>query len=408
MPNHREPVRGAVASVLVAVTLGLSGCANPFSAEVTPAAQVGSQTSTQANPTAHSVPDTQLTVAADTDPHAWRPDQPIVVTATAGTISEVTVTTADGQDVAGALSDDRRHWQTAGTLLPGTTYDVRATMTGSPDTDPVTRTLSISTRDSAAQFRARISPRDGATVGVGMPILVTFTAPVEHDRRAQVQDALTVTASETVEGAWNWVSDTKVQYRTKEYWPARTEVSVTADLAGVQAGADVWGDQDKQVDFQIGKSVVSVVDVTAHQMTVTIDGQVARTIPVTTGKDGFLTRGGTRVISDKLEDTRMDAASTGIKPGDPEYYNLDVRYALRMTNSGEFIHAAPWSVASQGVANVSHGCVGMSTTNARWLYRQSHVGDVVTIVHSTRELEPGNGLTQWNMPWEDWRAGSAS
>ena len=143
-------------------------------------------------------------------------------------------------------------------------------------------------------------------------------------------------------------------------------------------------------------------------MTVTIDGQVARTIPVTTGKDGFLTRGGTRVISEKLEQTRMDAASTGIEPGDPEYYNLDVRYALRMTNSGEFIHAAPWSVASQGAANVSHGCVGMSTTNARWLFQRSHVGDVVTIVHSTRELEPGNGLTQWNVPWEDWQAGSAT
>ena len=317
------------------------------------------------------------------------------------------MTSAGGQDVAGAISDDRRHWQTSGALLPGTTYAVRATMTGSADTDPVTRTLSISTRDSASQFRARISPRDGATVGVGMPILVTFTAPVEQDRRAQVQDALTVSASEDVEGAWNWVSDTKVQYRTKEYWPARTAVSVTADLAGVQAGADVWGDQDKQVDFQIGKSVVSVVDVTSHQMTVTIDGQVARTIPVTTGKDGFLTRGGTRVISEKLEETRMDAASTGITPGDPEYYNLDVRYALRMTNSGEFIHAAPWSVASQGVANVSHGCVGMSTANARWLFQRSRVGDVVTIVHSTRKLEPGNGLTQWNDSWEDWRAGSA-
>ncbi len=406
MPNHRAPVRVAVATVLVAVTLGLSGCGHPFSGEVIPAAQVGTQAST---PTVDGDPgDAQLTVAADADPDGWRPDQPIVVNAIAGTISEVTVTSTDGQDVAGALSDDRRHWQTSGALLPGTTYAVRATMTGSADTDPVTSTISISTRESAAQFRARISPRDGATVGVGMPILVTFTAPVEQDRRAEVQDALTVRASGDVEGAWNWVSDTKVQYRTKEYWPARTEVSVTADLAGVQAGADVWGDQDKQVDFQIGESVVSVVDVTAHQMTVTIDGQVARTIPVTTGKDGFLTRGGTRVISEKLEEIRMDAASTGITPGDPEYYNLDVRYALRMTNSGEFIHAAPWSVASQGVANVSHGCVGMSTANARWLFQRSRVGDVVTIVHSTRKLEPGNGLTQWNVPWEDWRAGSAS
>ena len=191
MPNHRAPLRVRVATVLVAVTLGLSGCGNPFSGEVTPAAQVGTQAST---PTADGDPgDAQLTVAADADPDGWRPDQPIVVNAITGTISEVTVTSTGGQDVAGALSDDRRHWQTSGTLLPGETYAVRATMTGSADTDPVTSSVSISTRESASQFRARISPRDGATVGVGMPILVTFTAPVEQDRRAEVQDALTVT-----------------------------------------------------------------------------------------------------------------------------------------------------------------------------------------------------------------------
>ncbi|HSO05094.1 MAG TPA: Ig-like domain-containing protein, partial [Candidatus Limnocylindrales bacterium] len=178
MPNHRAPLRVAVAAVLVAVTLGLSGCGNPFSGEVIPAAQVGTQAS---SPTVDGDPgDAQLTVAADADPDGWRPDQPIVVNAIAGTISEVSVTTTDGQDVAGAISDDRRHWQTSGALLPGTAYDVRATMTGSADTDPVTRTISISTKDSATQFRARISPRDGATVGVGMPILVTFTAPVEQ------------------------------------------------------------------------------------------------------------------------------------------------------------------------------------------------------------------------------------
>jgi lipoprotein-anchoring transpeptidase ErfK/SrfK len=406
VPNHTAPVRVAVAvvTVMVAVTLGLSGCGHPFSREVIPSAQVSTQDS---SPEADGEPGVPLRVAADTDPDAWQPDQPIVVTAIAGTISEVTVTTTGGQGVGGALSDDRRHWRISDALLPDTTYDVHATMTGSPDTAPVTSSISISTRESASQFRARISPRDGATVGVGMPILVTFTAPVDQDRRADVQRALTVRASEQVEGAWSWVSDTKVQYRTKEFWPAGTQVSVTADLAGVRAGAEVWGDQDKQVDFRIGESVVSVVDVTSHQMTVTIDGQVARTIPVTTGKDGFLTRGGTRVISEKLEDIRMDAASTGITPGDPEYYNLDVRYALRMTNSGEFIHAAPWSVASQGIANVSHGCVGMSRANARWLFQRSRVGDVVTIVNSTRSLEPGNGLTQWNVPWEDWRAGSA-
>ena len=405
MPNHPAPFRVAVATVLVAATLGLTGCANPFSHEVVPAAQVGTEAAT--HEAAGDIETAQLTIAADADQDAWRPDQPIVVSTTAGTLDEVTVTSADGDEVAGTLSDDRQEWQSTGVLLPGTAYDVTATMTGSNEAQPATKTLSITTLKSAAEFRARISPRDGATVGVGMPILVTFTAPVEGDRRADVERALSVTNSKDVEGAWNWVSDTKVQYRPKEYWPAHTKVSVTADLAGVQAGADIWGDQDKKIDFETGTSVVSVVDVATHQMTVRIDGEVARTIPVTTGKDGFLTRGGTRVISEKLEETRMDAASTGITEDDPEYYNLDVRYAMRMTNSGEFIHAAPWSIASQGRANVSHGCVGMSTANAQWLFERSRVGDVVTIENSSRKLEPGNGLTQWNVSWEDWQAGSA-
>lgn len=405
MPNRSAPFRVAIAGVIAAAALGLTGCANPFAGEVVPAAQVGLEVATPDVDRDLEAP--QLTVADYVDADAWRPDQPIVVNAAAGTLRKVRVTSAGGDVLAGSLSDDSKHWQSTGVLLPGTTYKVRATMTGSSDAEPATKKVTISTMESAKEFRARISPRDGGTVGVGMPILVTFTSPVDDARRADVQRALKVSASKDIEGAWNWVSDTKVQYRPKEYWPAHTKVAVTADLAGVQAAPDVWGDQDKHVDFQIGRSVVSVVDVTTHQLTVTIDGEVARTIPVTTGKDGFLTRGGTRVISEKLEETRMDAASTGVTQDDPEYYNLDVRYAMRMTNSGEFLHAAPWSVASQGKANVSHGCVGMSTDNARWLFEQSRIGDVVTIENSTRKLEPGNGMTQWNVSWEDWQAGSA-
>ena len=403
MTNHPAPFRVAAATVLATAILGLAGCANPFAAEVIPAAEVGTDTSTPAV----SAEAPTLSVATDTDPSAWRPDQPIVVNAAAGTLTEVSVTSADGDDLAGSLSEDQKHWQSSGVLLPGTTYEVRATMVGSDPTRTATETLTIETVESAEDFRALISPRDGATVGVGMPILVTFTAPVEESRRADVQRALGVTSSKDVEGAWNWVSDTKVQYRTKEYWPAKTEVSVTADLAGVQASADVWGDQDKKVDFEIGRSVVSVVDVKSHQLTVTIDGKVARTIPVTTGKDGFLTRGGTRVISEKLEETRMDAASTGITQDDPEYYNLDVRYAMRMTNSGEFIHAAPWSVGSQGYANVSHGCTGMSDANAQWLFNFTLIGDPAEFVGSTFPVQAYQTIGCWTYSWEDWQLQSA-
>jgi lipoprotein-anchoring transpeptidase ErfK/SrfK len=391
--------------VLVAAAVGVGGC-GVLAGDVVPAAQVGTGAAGAVGWRAGGDV-AGLTLAGDVDPDAWAPDEPIVVTSLAGELEGVAVTGADGREVPGSLAEDRKHWSSSGGLRPATSYEVAATMAGSAGTDPVTGTIPITTAPSKEQFRARISPRDGATVGVGMPILVTFTAPVAPDRRAGVQRALQVRSSPAVEGTWSWVSDTKVVYRPKEYWPAHTKVSVRADLTGVPAGQRLWGDQDKAVDFTIGRSVVSVVDVATHVMTVSIDGQVARTIPVTTGKDGFATRGGTRVISEKLEATRMDAASTGITPGDPEYYNLDVRFAMRMTNSGEFIHAAPWSAAWHGTDNVSHGCVGMSTRDARWLFEQSRVGDVVSVVNSTRALEPGNGLTQWNLPWQEWQAGSA-
>ncbi len=398
----RRTAAAVAAGALAALVL--SACANPFHGDVLPAAQISTTPDVE---NVEGSPAPELTVAPGTEQHAWRPDQPIVVNAVQGTLAKVVVTADDGTKVAGALSDDHLHWTSSGALVPGTAYKVRARMVGSGDTEPVARTVKLTTVDNAAEFRALISPRDGGTVGVGMPIIVTFTSPVAEAYRADVESRLTVASSEASEGAWHWVSPTQVQYRTKDYWPAHSKVVVGADLAGVQVNDGVWGASDREVHFSVGRSVVSVVDVSSDQMTVTIDGEPARTIPVTTGKDGFRTRGGTRVISEMLAETRMDAASTGTDPGDPEYYNLAVEYAMRMTNSGEFIHAAPWSVASQGHENVSHGCVGMSTENARWLFEHSRVGDVVTIVHSQRSLEPGNGMTQWNLSFDEWQAGSA-
>jgi lipoprotein-anchoring transpeptidase ErfK/SrfK len=153
--------------------------------------------------------------------------------------------------------------------------------------------------------------------------------------------------------------------------------------------------------------MISVVDVNRLRLTVYRNGKVARVIPVSTGKAGFLTRNGIKVISEKHVLKIMDASTIGISKNDPEYYRLEVPYALRVTNSGEFVHAAPWSVASQGRARVSHGCVGMSTPNAIWLFNQTHVGDIVQVVGSPRHLEPGNGWTDWNVKWSTWLKGSA-
>jgi lipoprotein-anchoring transpeptidase ErfK/SrfK len=100
----------------------------------------------------------------------------------------------------------------------------------------------------------------------------------------------------------------------------------------------------------------------------------------------------------------MDAATTGTDPNDPEYYNIKVKYAMRLTYSGEFLHQAEWSVGSQGRANVSHGCTGMSPTNAKWLFDRSKMGDVVVYQGSSRPLEWGNGYTAWDMSYSRWKS----
>ncbi len=251
-----------------------------------------------------------------------------------------------------------------------------------------------------------VAPLQGETVGVGMPVIVTFDIPVSD--RAAVERHLDVQSNPDVTGTWHWLSDTEVHYRPKSYWPSGTKVSVDVNINGVDAGNGIYGQEDRHVSFRVGDSIISTINVATHQMNVDINGKTARTVPITAGMPGFTTRSGIKLIVEKFEVKRMDAATVGIQPGDPEYYNIpDVRYAMRVTYSGEFLHAAPWSVGYQGSSNVSHGCVGMSTDNAAWLFGLSHRGDVVKTINSGRPLEQGNGWTDWDMSWKDYKAGSA-
>ena len=79
----------------------------------------------------------------------------------------------------------------------------------------------------------------------------------------------------------------------------------------------------------------------------------------------------------------------------------------RRRQAGEFIHAAPWSVQNQGKSNVSHGCVGLSTDNAGWLFSRTNIGDVVEFTGSDRKMEPGEGMGVWLYSWDEWKALSA-
>lgn len=322
-----------------------------------------------------------------------------------GRFTAVSLTSADGRKVGAVLAVDGQSWSSTGRLVPATRYTLAATAAGTAGARPVTVRRTFTTVDPSASLKLSVAPLAGSTVGVGMPLMVTFNHPVTD--RAAVERRLQVTTSKPVTGSWFWYDDSTVHYRPKTYWPAGTTVRLRTDLVGLSAGNGLWGVKDRDVSFRVGRSVVDRVDLRAHTLKVYVDGRLARTLKVTGGKDGNATRSGTKVIVEKFRVKHMDAATTGVEPGDKDYYTVDAQYAMRVTYSGEFLHGAPWSTGSQGNANVSHGCVGMSLADAKWLFGVNQVGDPVEVTGSNAKLEPRNGFTDWNASWAVWQRGSS-
>jgi lipoprotein-anchoring transpeptidase ErfK/SrfK len=236
---------------------------------------------------------------------------------------------------------------------------------------------------------------------------VHFDVPVTDHK--SFEKNLHVTTTPAQPGSWHWISDTEVHWRPKAYWKAGTDVTVDADLNGLPAGGGIYGQMDKHAAFHIGDAHVYKVNTVTDQMKVYSNGKLIRTIPITTGEQPkYTTRSGVKVIIEKDRYHDMNSETIGIDPNGPDGYNLKgVEYAMRLTYSGEFIHAAPWSVSSQGHANVSHGCTGMSTAYAGWLFNMSQVGDVVEYVGTSRPMEFTNGYGDWTESYKDYKAGSA-
>lgn len=345
-------------------------------------------------------PRTQVAITPADGTEEARPDKPIEVATSHGTLRSVTVETGSDVEVRGRLSDDRTRWVSRWTLDPDSRYTVTATAVDAGGR--VTKASStFTTLKPDRTVGTGVAPLDGETVGVGMPIMVFFTEPVEN--RADVERALEVRMSEPVEGAWHWVSDEQVQFRPREYWPAGQEVTLVSHLAGVRAGDGLYGDENQVVHFTVGDEHVSVVDADEHHMTVKSNGEVVREFDVSLGKPGFETRSGTHIAQEKSDTVVMDSATIG-RPGE---YRVTTRWNVRISYSGEFVHSAPWSVGSQGSANVSHGCVNASPENARWFFDFTNRGDIVKVTGTSRELEFGNGPTPWVVSWDEWLDGSA-
>ncbi|MCK2212772.1 Ig-like domain-containing protein [Actinomadura sp. ATCC 31491] len=330
------------------------------------------------------------------------PDTAISVKVTDGTLTGVIVADEQGREVPGR-TDATGTWRPAWPLRPSAAYTVRARATGT-DGAQVTGRTAFTTLKPKRVLESGMSPLDGERVGVGMPIQLLLSRPVTaREDRAAVERSLTVRMSKPVEGAWSWVSDREVQFRPRAYWPSGERVTVVAHLAGLSVGRDVWGARDRSVTFTVGPQHITEIRDRTHRAVVRENGRIVKTIPVSLGKRGDESYSGTMIAQEKAPDFLMDSATVG-RPGE---YFAHTKWNVRLTYSGMFFHAAPWSVSDQGSRNVSHGCVNVSLADAHWFYRFTQRGDIIQVKGTSRRLRFGNGPTPWAKTWEEWLAGSA-
>jgi lipoprotein-anchoring transpeptidase ErfK/SrfK len=336
------------------------------------------------------------------DAAAVAPADPVKVTATGGTLTSVSVAGSGGA-VKGALNPDKTVWTSTDKLGFGARYTVSAVATNATG-QKTTKTSAFTTADATRTVFPAVSPLSGMTVGVGMPLRVYFDNPVTDRKTALAR--MKVTTSVPTVGGWHWFSATEVHWRPKTYWQPGTKVALDTDLRGVSLGPGTYGsvNADRHIAFAIGASHVSVADARTHRMKVWINGKLTKDFPASLGKEvkGRFTHTGVHVVTDKKASMTMDSTTFGLAL-DAGGYRVPVKFATRISNGGEFVHSAPWSVAQQGKENVSHGCVNLSPANAQWFYGISQPGDVVQVTGTPVPLTgKDTDIPDWTIPWSQW------
>ncbi|KIQ63718.1 lipoprotein [Kitasatospora griseola] len=338
-------------------------------------------------------------------------DGAVEVTVARGRLLDVRLTDGRGVPVPGALAADATRWTPDGRLDTATAYSLDVTAEDADGLRAVQHS-GFATVPPEHTFVAFFTPEDGSTVGVGMPVSLRFSRPIEN--RAAVEQAVSVTADPPQEIAGHWFGDQRLDFRPEGFWPPGTKVTLGLRLKDVEGARGYLGTQRKDVHFTVGRALIAAVDLDRHLMTVHQDGHLIRTLEVSGGSPEHTTYLGTMVVSERFEVTRMNSQTVGL--GD-EYDIQDVPHAMRLTASGTFVHGNYWSDrAVFGAANTSHGCIGLAdlkgggaNSPAGWLWRHSLVGDVVQ-VHGSHgdQVSPDNGLNGWNLPWSQWTVGRAT
>jgi lipoprotein-anchoring transpeptidase ErfK/SrfK len=332
----------------------------------------------------------QITITPKSGATHAKTSHGVTVTVANGKLSSVHVAAGNGT-ASGTLSPDKTAWRTRWPLHTGTHYTVTATAVGT-DGKTTTATSSFRTLTPAATFTAQTVLGYHQTYGVGIPITLTFSSPVTH--RAAVEKAIEIKSSNPVVGAWYWDGNQSVSFRTRQYWPQHTDVSFMAHFNGLEIAPGVYGTGNLSQSFHIGNSLVAVTSTVTHRTRIYWKNKHYATWPDSSGTPGSPeteTANGAYLTIEKANPTLMSGHG---------YKNVPVYWSVRFTWSGNYYHDAPWSVGSQGSANVSHGCVNLSPADSQWYYEHAVPGDPITIIGSPLAGKWDDGWTPWFLTWK--------
>jgi lipoprotein-anchoring transpeptidase ErfK/SrfK len=324
-------------------------------------------------------------------------ESPVTVNAEDGVLGPVTLVNAAGRMVKGELSPDGLTWRSAEPLGYNKQYTLTAEALGLGGATQSNATFETHSPQNLTM--PYVFPKEGEVVGVGQPVAVRFDENIPD--RFAAQRAITVKTDPPVDGAFYWVNSREVRWRPAEYWKPGTKVDVSVKTYGVDLG-------DVTSRFAIGDEVIATADDATKTMTVRINGETVKTMPISMGKNKTPTDNGTYIIGDRYYFLVMDSSTYGVPVNSPDGYRTEVNWATQMSYSGIYVHSAPWSVGSQGNSNVSHGCLNVSPQNAQWFYETTKRGDIVEVINTVGPTLPGtDGLGDWNIPWEQWKTGNA-
>ncbi|BBY92813.1 hypothetical protein MGALJ_24820 [Mycobacterium gallinarum] len=330
---------------------------------------------------------------------------PVTVGAEDGVLGAVSMVNEDGEPVQGKLSKDGLQWATTEPLGYNKRYTLTAEALGLGGA--TSRQMTFETHSPENLTMAYVVPSEGEVVGIGQPVAVQFDENIPN--RLAAQQAIKITTTPPVEGAFYWLNNREVRWRPANYWKPGTKVEVAVNTYGVDLGDGLFGQENITTHFSIGDEVITRIDDSTKTMTVTRNGEVIKTMPVSMGKNSTPTNNGTYIVGDRRSHMVMDSSTYGVPTNSPNGYRTEVDWATQISYSGIYVHAAPWSVGSQGYSNVSHGCINVSTSNGQWFYDNSKRGDIVEINNTVGSILPGtDGLGDWNIPWSQWKSGNAS